>query len=276
MRARTTNLARERRLTREGAVPVLIAIQNRSADVNDDQARIMARACELQIRDHVAPAYDRRPAEVRFFAEGEKVPDGCPLIIIFERDNDAVGLVPADDIAYAKATSLECTRVFVEPVREQEGGILDGDPSVSSVVSHEALERFIDPWIDQWVSTPDGRAAYALEAADPVEEQAYEILVPGEPATGEEEVAATAVMVSNFVFPAWFRERTPRGKVDHMGELSRSLELSRDGYIVKFVAATDQALDQLQLQGNPAGWREQTKQSKLARTSWRLIHGPGS
>lgn len=256
---------------------MLIAIQKKTDEVTDDQARIMARACELQIRDHVAPAYDRLPAEVRFFAEGETVPDGLAPIIIFDRDEDAVGLVPTDDVAYAEATSLEFTRVFVEPVLEQEGGgILDGNPSVSSVVSHEALERFIDPWIDQWVSTPDGRCAYALESADPVEELAYGILVPNEPgADGGDQVAGTTVMVSNFVFTAWYRETTPSGtKVDQMGALSKALQLSPNGYIVKFVAGGDQA-DQLEREGNPAGWREQTRLSKLARTRWRLIHGPG-
>src|SRR5438445_751400 len=86
-------------------------------------------------------------------------------------------------------------RVFVGPVLDHGGGWLEGQLSVSTVVSHECCELFCDPNVNLWADDAQGRA-YAVEACDPVEADSYEVSVEGR-----------VVAVSNFVHPAWFDAR---------------------------------------------------------------------
>jgi hypothetical protein len=66
--------------------------------------------------------------------------------------------------------------------------IMTGNWSVSTVLSHEVLEMFIDLNCNLWANDGNGKV-YSLEVCDPVEAPSYTV---------------RGVSVSNFVTPSWF------------------------------------------------------------------------
>lgn len=89
----------------------------------------------------------------------------------------------------------------------------------TSVFSHELLEQLVDPlcgvaWCGRWGQR---FAAIALEIADPVEQDLYDI---------------DGVAVSNFVLPAWF-DASAQGEqpFDFLGLCSTPCTLRPGGYI---------------------------------------------
>ena len=108
--------------------------------------------------------------------------------------------------------------VFTNPTLDNGGTILRGSNSVSVTYSHEMVEMIGDGPCNRWADGPanaDGVALdYAIELADPVEGDSYDI---------------DGVAVSNFVLPAWF---SGAGKVfDFLRRLRAPLSLDAGGYI---------------------------------------------
>ena len=84
--------------------------------------------------------------------------------------------------------------VAAKPELDSGATATTGDWSVSSVLSHEVLEMFIDPNCNLWAN--DGRgSAYSFEVCDPVEAPTYTV---------------NGISVSNFVSPAWFDAHAAR------------------------------------------------------------------
>jgi hypothetical protein len=118
-------------------------------------------------------------------------------------------------------------RVFVKPVLENGGSALTGALSVSSVLSHEVLETFVDRSVNYWADRMDGKTMVALEVADPVENDSYNVTVTN-PAGVKVKVA-----VSNYVLDAWFDPQADaKTKRDHMNTTPGPLQMSPNGYIV--------------------------------------------
>ena len=78
--------------------------------------------------------------------------------------------------------------VAAKPELDNGAQVTTGDWSVSSVLSHEVLEMFVDPNCNLWANDGKG-SAYSFEVCDPVEAPSY---------------AVNGVSVSNFVTPSWF------------------------------------------------------------------------
>ena len=78
--------------------------------------------------------------------------------------------------------------VAAKPELDNGGKATTGNWSVSSVLSHEVLEMYIDPNCNLWANDGHGKA-YSFEVCDPVEAPTYPV---------------NGVSVSNFVTPAWF------------------------------------------------------------------------
>ncbi|MCC3773273.1 hypothetical protein [Streptomyces sp. UNOB3_S3] len=103
-------------------------------------------------------------------------------------------------------------RVFAAPVLDNGGQVLNGPLTVSSVLSHEVLETLCDSHVNLWASNGNGESV-ALEVADPVESDSYEVNVSG---TGP-------VTVSNFVTPTGSTPRPARTRSSTGSATSRSL-----------------------------------------------------
>lgn len=200
-----------------------IAVVNESKLVSEHQFRAMCAGVGAQISRHVAPAWSRSAWPVVAYRSEHEAPEGACLIAILD-DADQ-----ADALGYHSETPQGRIygRVFVKPVLDAGGDILTGELSVSSVLSHEAIEPFGDAFVNLWADAPDGKS-WALELCDPVQGDGYAI-----------QTRFGAVWVSNFVFPEFFDDSPPPGaRFDHMKRLSQPFTLSDGGYSVIRAAGT--------------------------------------
>jgi hypothetical protein len=236
---------------------VFVAVQNHSTRVSDADVALMVRAVAHQVRYDVAPAWGSKAASVVFLPRGAAVPAGSYAIGVYDDADqaDALGYhsEEADGTVYGK--------VFASPVLDHGGTVLEGELSVSAVLSHEVLETFVDPHVQLWASD-GGDGLYAYEVCDAVEDGSYVVRVGGK-----------EVSVSNFVLPAYFDAQAPAGtRVDHLAQLKRPFELSRGGYAVKITLGRDAKVDQVFGERFPE-WKKASKQHPLARLARRAHSG---
>src|SRR5262245_26214148 len=130
----------------------IIAVINRSKKVSSRDVKHMTRACNKQIRLHVAPEWDCTPWKVMDFPASPKLPKDCLPIVIFDRasDPDAYGYHDEDE------SGRRYGRVFVNPIFADGGSVFGEGNSVSVALSHEVIEAFVDPDINLWAEDEDG------------------------------------------------------------------------------------------------------------------------
>ena len=186
---------------------MLIAILNQSnGAVADADVKTMTEAITTQIQD-VATAWNRAPATVTFYNSAGAVPAGAY----------GVAIVPTIDGQPAGVVGYHVENwgvVAAQPILAN-AHTLTGDWSVSSTLSHEVLEMFIDPACNLWAVNGQG-PAYSLEVCDPVEAPTYTDPVSG-------------ASVSNFVFPSWF---DPQGTApfDKLRQVTAPFTIAAGGY----------------------------------------------
>ncbi|MFD8650663.1 hypothetical protein [Streptomyces mirabilis] len=232
---------------------MFVAVQNHSTRVSDADVALMVRAVAHQVRYDVAPAWGQKYASVVFLPKGAAVPAGSYAIGVYDTADqaDALGYhsEEADGTVYGK--------VFVSPVLDHGGTVLEGELSVSAVLSHEVLETVVDPHVQLWASD-GGDGLFAYEACDAVEDGAYSVRVGGR-----------TVSVSNFVLPAYFDAQAPAGtRVDYLAQLTRPFEISKGGYAVKITLGKDAKVDQVFGERFPE-WKTESKKHPLARLARR-------
>lgn len=193
-----------------------ISVVNRSRLLPDDTCCAITAACRIQLIEHVAPAWDRCAPEVVFVGRSSSPPPGCVPVEVHD-DPDIAGL-----LGYHTEDAVGAPRgvAFVGPILVHEGGVTVGDLSVAAIVSHEAIEAFIDPTCQLWSDKGDG-VLVAHEACDPVHGSSYVIDVGNRP-----------ISVCNFVLPTWFDSDNPtgQGRYDWLGTLTEPFQLGPRGY----------------------------------------------
>ena len=199
------------------ATMTMIGVLNKSELVADADARLMTRACNLQIKRDVAPAWECVPWKVRFYRRRSDLPKDCISIVIFDNADmaDTLGYHSEDD------EGRRYGRVFVNPTLDADGSILGTGDSVSVTLSHEIIEAFIDPDLNLWA---EGRRdlMWAYEICDPVESHSYRI-----------KVGRRFVGVSNFLYSTWFDlENPPNTRTDHLDVTTRPFRLAPGGSAV--------------------------------------------
>ena len=155
--------------------------------VAPDVLAFIAAAVNLQMRRDVAPIWaDDVWTVVALDSLANVRPNETRKVLTFKRrlnvPNAAGFHTVAAGVEYAEALA---------PAAPRAGEAIDG-----TTTSHEVIETFGDPGCNAYVRGPSGRRL-ARELADPVEADAYAITVRIGP-------DARQVMVSNFVYPAWF------------------------------------------------------------------------
>ena len=166
---------------------MLIAILNQSTLVSNADAATMTQAIAAQVRLDVAPLWDRSPAAVIFYTDPKDVPVAAHGIALVDTIKDQ----PKGVLGYhtedpgGKLWGV----VAAQPELDNGGKATTGDWSVSSVLSHEVLEMYIDPNCNLWANDGHGKA-YSFEVCDPVEAPTYVV---------------NGVSVSNFVTPGMVR-----------------------------------------------------------------------
>jgi len=186
---------------------MLIAILNQSnGAVADADVATMTAAITTQIQD-VATAWNRAPATVTFYNSASAVPAGAY----------GVAIVPTIDGQPAGVVGYHAENwgvVAAQPILAN-AQTLTGDWSVSSTLSHEVLEMFIDPACNLLAVDGQG-SAYSLEVCDPVEAPTYTV---------------NNVSVSNFVTPSWFDPQAPAGaRFDNQRQVTAAFTIAAGGY----------------------------------------------
>ena len=208
-----------------------ISVINKSTVISALDAGRMVAACNTQIAKDVAPAWGRTPIPVTLYANESQAPLNSAKIYIFN-DADQPGA-----LGYHTETGGQIwATVFARTIMSYGCPILynpadRNNLTVSSVLSHEAIELFINPFVNQWSDGPpiaEG-SEYAFEACDAVEANVYQVLAQA--AKGPQ--VAVQASVSNFLYPEYFNIDTPsRVKKDHMGLIKSPYSMTDWGYMI--------------------------------------------
>ena len=229
---------------------MLIAILNQSTLVTDADAQTMTQAVASQVQLDAAPLWDRAPAVLEFCTDASAVPaaaHGIALVDTIQHQPQGVLGFHTENHG-GKLWGV----VAAKPELDNGGQVLTGDWSVSSMLSHEVLEMFIDPNCNLWAN--DGKGlAYSVEVCDPVEAPSYTV---------------SGVSVSNFVTPSWFDPlAASAAQFDKLGELTAPFSILKGGYLVYQSAGQEKQ----QFGDKFPEWRKEMKSGPLARTRRRLM-----
>jgi hypothetical protein len=233
---------------------MLIAILNQSKNVSGGEAAAMTEAVAAQVRLDAAPLWDRAPAAVVLYTDPAAVPASAHAITLVDSIADqpqgVLGFHTEDQ--RGKLWGV----VASQPELDNGGQMSTGDWSVSSVLSHEVLEMFVDPNCNLWANNGKG-SVYTLEVCDPVEAPTYEV---------------NGVSVSNFVTPAWFDPQAPTGsRFDKLGLVRSPFSILKGGYMVYAAEGKEH-----QVYGDDfPQWRREMKSGPAARTRRRLSQAEG-
>jgi len=192
-----------------------IFVTNRSTQVSDSDVQKMTAACAKQIKLHVAPAHNTKPVPVVYLDRDAQPPSKQARIITVQDtldDPDALGYHTQDGSEHIWGV------VGTKAAMSQGALALTEDYSISSILSHEVAELFIDPFCGGWFDSGEGFLV-AYEVGDPVQSDYYLI---------------DKVAVSNFVTAAWFNPMAATSdSFDHMGHLHAPFSMSKGGYWVQ-------------------------------------------
>jgi hypothetical protein len=233
---------------------VIIGVQNLSTLVSDEDAYTMAMLADFQLREHVAPAWSLAPPTVLSLAKPAEFPVNAIIGILDDADQ-------AGDLGWhTEGPDADVYgRVFAAPVLQAGGNALTNALSVCSVLSHECIETLGDAACNRWAQRADG-AMVAVELADPVEGDSYEVTISSK----AEVVTGT---VSDFVIPDWFNPLAGEGKTDWLGLVTAPFQVRDTGYVIT-MAPGSTTVTETWGERYPE-WRKAMKASPAARTARR-------
>jgi hypothetical protein len=228
------------RITLHNQVPV--AVDARTLD-------LIAQAAQVQLREHLAPAWHLSPGDDVVL--GDTGDGGDLLVQLVNEDPDPSGTL-GEVLAYhmERPDGTRPAPVLVQRILRGGGQLLLGPRGISMETLHEILEGRIDGCCNLWADE------VALEPCDPVEplgsEDCYFI-----------DVGGAKVAAPNFVFPSYF---DPHGRppYDFLHRLSAPLSLLPGGYQIQ----RDPAGALCRLGAEPPPWRTHYR-SRTARRRTR-------
>ena len=195
--------------------PIHIDIINESTVCTDAEVSAMVRALQIQVSQHFCPVWGA-DAYLTFIPRGHQpYPQHWWIAVL--NNSDMAGA-----LGYHDVTSIGHPLGKVFAGTDKQYGY-----SVSVTLSHELLEILIDPYINLTAQMPDGNF-YAYEVCDAIEADELGYLING-------------ILVSDFVYPAWFEGALPGARIDQMQHLhSGCPTLGAGGYISYYDPNTGQ------------------------------------
>jgi hypothetical protein len=187
----------------------IVDLSEGDSGYTDEEAFRVAQALDHQIRYHVQKAYRYTASPVKWLGSSkDQLTDRDWPIYVFKDPDvaDALGYHDVDP-----DTGMPYGRVF-------SGVCRSAGVSLSSVLSHEVIEAFVDPYCNDW--SDQGSRSIAHEACDPVQNSSYDIY---------------GIEVSNFVKRSWFNpshNMFSGGNVDYLGHLKHPFDLEAGGYLI--------------------------------------------
>jgi len=219
-----------------------IAFVNQSTGVTDQEVADYAEACNTQLQNEVAKAWQiADPLAVTVTPS-----KGDYLFYFVDEIPEAPGALAYHDV---DANGVPYGKIGVKTT--QQAG-----ESVSSAASHEAVELQCDIYCASWSFSNGLKSLVATEACDPVQSETYKVHVS----------SGADVEVSNFVTPLYF---TPvaSGTFDHLGSLSSPFEISHGGYQIRMKGGAVKNV----FGDKVSAEYKQAKDLSHGRTYWRQI-----
>jgi hypothetical protein len=197
------------------------AVINASTLVTDDDVYTMWDAAKCQLYWQASKAWERSFMDSVFVPKNGTAPADCYPIYVLDNPDVASALGYHTEDPGGKVYG----RVFAEPVLQNGGTVLQGPLTISSVLSHEVLELFVDRHCQLWADRGDGTMV-AYEVGDPVESDTYQVHAQNQHGT------TTLVNVSNFALDAWFdmQATAPGTRYDWMKQCTAPLQMTKGGY----------------------------------------------
>jgi len=208
-----------------------ISITNSSTVLDDAQIEAAVGALQKQVSRDFAPVWGA-DAELTFVPSGRLPPKGSWSLVVLD-DSDQ-----ADDLGYHDLTAdgLPQGKVFA-------GSDLKGGYHWTVTASHELVEMLADPDINlNAFVQATGRTGVLLsyEVADACEADEYGYRIDG-------------VLVSDFVYPAWFEtfHAARSARFDHVGHIDKPLGILPGGYLSTFDVSSGTGWHQRNAEGQP-------------------------
>ncbi len=196
------------------AVSYRVAVLNHSTTVTDDEVRTAVAALQTQVHRDFAPAWGI-DAELTFVAKGSApAPSSWWLVIQDESEYPSV-------LAYHTLTAEGLKQVRLSVLNAKQAQV-----EWTMAASHDLLEMLANPTLNLTVFVSENGTTgklYLREICDPVSSPEYSYKIDG-------------VVVSNFVFPAWFEPIREPGntRFDYGNYLTSPFGLGKDAYMTVF------------------------------------------
>jgi hypothetical protein len=203
-----------------------ISVINESTVLTDAEVTPVVAALQQQVTNDFRPIWGI-DAELKMIPHGQQPPSGSWWLVMLD-DSDQAGALGYHDLT---SEGLPIGKAFA-------ASDLKAGTSWSVTASHELLEMLGDPNINLSVLVQDADTTgtlYAYEVCDACEDDSFGYKV-------------SDVLVSDFVYPAWFESFRTQGSAqfDKMNKIEKPLQLLAGGYIGTFDITAG------------TGWQQQT------------------
>jgi len=214
--------------------PIQISVINASTVLNDSDIRPVVQALQEQVTNDFLPAWGV-DAELTFVPTGSAPPTSTWWLTFLD-DSDQAGALGYHDLT---PDGLPLGKVFAATD-------LKYGNSWSVTASHELLEMLADPNINLTVFVQNANTTgtlFAYEVCDACEADNFGYKIGN-------------VLVSDFVYPAWFEDFRAQGSTqfDQGNHIQSALELLPGGYIGVFDV------------NGGSGWTQITAEKNLTNT----------
>jgi hypothetical protein len=214
-----------------------ISVINESTVVTDAEVTPVVSALQQQVTNDFRPIWGI-DAELKMVPKGTQPPTGSWWLAILD-DSDQAGALGYHDLT---PDGLPIGKVFA-------ASDLKAGTQWSVTASHELLEMLADPNINLTVFVQNANTSgtlYAYEVCDACEDDSFGYTI-------------NSVLVSDFVYPAWFESFRAQGSTqfDRMNKITNPLQLLAGGYIGVFSVSEG------------SGWQQQTAEKVVTNLRHR-------
>jgi hypothetical protein len=221
------------------APTVQISVINESTVLADTDVSPVVAALQKQVSNDFGPVWGT-DAELNIVAKGSQPPPGSWWLVLLD-DSDQANALGYHDLT---TEGLPIGKVFA-------ASDLKAGTSWTVTASHELLEMLGDPNTNLTVfiqNTNTAGTLYAYEVCDACEDDSLGYQIDN-------------VLLSDFVYPAWFESFRPEGSTqfDRMKKIQSPFQLLVNGYIGVFNVTAG------------SGWQQQTAEKRPAN----LLHRGG-
>jgi hypothetical protein len=216
---------------------VQISVINESTVLADTDVTPVVAALQKQVTNDFRPVWGV-DAELTIVAKGNQPPAGSWWLVLLD-DSDQANALGYHDLT---TEGLPIGKVFA-------ASDLKAGTSWTVTASHELLEMLADPDINLTAFVQNNNTQgtlYAYEVCDACEDDSFGYQIDN-------------VMLSDFVYPAWFESFRTQGSTqfDRMNQIQNPLTLLKGGYIGVFNITEG------------TGWQQQTMEHKPVNLKFR-------